>query len=151
MSLHTVTGNEVVQGSKPPLEEAFKDSEQIWKDSSDSSSSGDKDQINIITELEQNMSEIIHILSDLFKLSFKIRNPATRSSAQLVLKTLLYKEMIQIDDTTNADLLASYSNFDLGHVEETLQELRRSIKETEASPVSVNAISTGPSPPMPAG
>lgn len=71
------------------------------------------------------MWEIIQLLSDLFKLSFKIRNPATRSTAQSSLKALLYKEMVATDEST-VDLMESYAHFDRGHVQEFFRELRRS-------------------------
>lgn len=70
---------------------------------------------------------IIQILSDLFKLSFKIRNPATRSSGQSVLKPLLFKKPVRVDDNTTVDLLACFAEFDRRHTEEAFRELRRSV------------------------
>ncbi|KAM4063741.1 ankyrin repeats (3 copies) domain-containing protein [Hirsutella rhossiliensis] len=100
---------EVARGLRPPLEEAFSQDADPWEDSSDNSSSDDSDQFNTKTELGQNMSEMTQILSDLFRLSFNIRNPTARSSTQSIIKAMLHKEMVQIDDATSVDLLNSYS------------------------------------------
>ncbi|KAK2015893.1 hypothetical protein LZ32DRAFT_525673 [Colletotrichum eremochloae] len=118
---------EVVRGSRKPLEEslALVDEEgDLWGSSDDESSLDEQDGINMRTELGQNTVAIMQILSDLFKLSFKIRNPATRSSGQSVVKPLLFKQMIQIDDTTSVDLLACFAAFDRGHTQEAIREMR---------------------------
>jgi hypothetical protein len=109
-----------------PLELALKnDKKLVWEDSSESE---DNDEPNMGTELGQNMAEVTEILSDLFKLSFKIRNPATRSTEQSVLKALAHQEIIQLDDMTVIDLMDSYSHYDRGHVVESFMQLRRSIQ-----------------------
>ncbi|KAK0707940.1 hypothetical protein B0H67DRAFT_325079 [Lasiosphaeris hirsuta] len=123
-------------------------------DSSDDSSIGGKDGHDARTELGQNMSEIIHILSDLFRLSFKIRNPATRSTTQSALKALLHKEMIQLDETTSVDLLASHASFDHAHVQESFRELRRPVRggaeaSQPANPAESSATPASPAHPNP--
>ncbi|KAK1763391.1 hypothetical protein QBC33DRAFT_598613 [Phialemonium atrogriseum] len=117
---------EVVRGVRKPFEETLISAdEDPWGDSSDDSSSDENHYINTRTELGQNTLAIIQILSDLFKLSFKIRNPATRSSGQSVLKPLLFKKLVRVDDTTTVDLLACFAEFDHHHIEEAFRELRR--------------------------
>ncbi|KAK2053279.1 hypothetical protein LY76DRAFT_609253 [Colletotrichum caudatum] len=78
----TVTKSiEVVRGSRKPFEESLTsddEQEHLWRDSDADSSSDDEDGINTRTELGQNTVAIRQIVSDLFKLSFQIRNPATR-------------------------------------------------------------------------
>ncbi len=98
----------------------------MWSDSGDDSSSDEQDNINMRTELGQNTVQITQILSDLFKLSFKIRNPATRASGQS--KPLLFKQLVRVDDTSTIDLLDCFKAFDRGHVDEALRELRRSVR-----------------------
>jgi cell wall-associated NlpC family hydrolase len=98
-----------------------------WGDSSDENSSDEQDGITTRTELGQNTIAIVQIISDLFKLSFKIRNPATRSSGQSVIKPLLFKQMVHVDGAA-VDLLACFETFDRGHVEEAFRELRRSVR-----------------------
>ncbi|KAK3341839.1 WD40-repeat-containing domain protein [Lasiosphaeria hispida] len=150
--------NEVVWGLRPPLEEQFSsDADLMWEDDSSDDSSidgkdgqGGENQVNIRTELGQNMSEIIHILSDLFRLSFKIRNPATRSTTQSALKALLHKEMIQLDEATSIDLLASYASFDHGHVQESFRELRRSVRGGAEASQPANPAEFGATPASPA-
>ncbi|KAK4204395.1 hypothetical protein QBC40DRAFT_272760 [Triangularia verruculosa] len=128
---------EVVQGRRLPLEKQFAD--QIWEDSDSSddssveSSVDDKNPATHRTELGQNMSEIVRILSGLFKLSFMIRNPAIRSTTQSTLRALLYKEMVHVDKTTTVDLLASYAEFDRGHVQESFRQMRRSVQQERDS------------------
>ncbi|KAI0127543.1 hypothetical protein BJ170DRAFT_377180 [Xylariales sp. AK1849] len=141
-----IRSNEVVRGLRPALEEVFQnDKEQTWEDSSESD---EEIRFSTRTELGQNMSEIIDILSNLFKLSFKIRNPATRSTEHSVLRALTHKEIIQLDETTSIDLMQIYSEFDRSHVEESFQEMRRSIQKAkvthEPDSVNVEAGSDGP-------
>ena len=57
-------------------------------------------------------------MADLYKLSFKIRSPASRRTS---LKAMLHKE---IDKSTGIDLFSMYSEFDRRHVEESLKSLR---------------------------
>jgi len=77
------------------------------------------------TELSQNMAEIDDILSDLFKLSFKIRSAATRQShAPSAARALQHKEMIQVDGV-HEDLFDIYHRFDRLHVEEAFRHFRR--------------------------
>ncbi|KAH7141974.1 hypothetical protein EDB81DRAFT_723219, partial [Dactylonectria macrodidyma] len=124
--------SDIVGGVRKPREESLTsaDEEQdLWSDSDDNSSSKVEDGINTRTELGQNTFAIMQIVSDLFKLSFKIRNPATRSSGQSVLKPLLFKQpvYVDVDDTTTVDLLACFGVFDRGHVQEAFRELRCSV------------------------
>jgi len=92
------------------------------------------------------VSEIIQLLSDLFKLSFKIRNLVTRSTAQSSLKALLHKEMVTTDETT-VDLMEAYAPFDRGHVQEFFRELwRPDHAVSDTSPETRTASINHPSP-----
>ncbi|GKT45906.1 vegetative incompatibility protein HET-E-1 [Colletotrichum spaethianum] len=125
-----ISSIEVVRGVRKPLEESLTsadEDEDLWGDSGDESSSDEQEGINTRTELGQNTIAIMQILSDLFRLSFKIRNPATRSSGQSVIKPLLFKQTVNADDTTAVDLLACFAGFDRGHIEEAFCELRRAV------------------------
>ncbi|KAF5005062.1 hypothetical protein FDECE_8478 [Fusarium decemcellulare] len=115
---------EVVQGFRPSLEETFESDELIWDSSTDSSSSEEGEHTSLRTELGQSMAEITAILSDLFKLSLRIRNPTTRLTPQPVRKALLYREMVQTDDGDELDILECYSNFDRAHVKDVFRQFR---------------------------
>ena len=94
--------------------------------SEDESEAGNEDQ-GPSTELEQHMLTIISILADLYKLSFKMRNPAIRKQS---LKPILYKET---DEETNLDTLAEYAHYDLNHIVESFTQLRRETAEQMSS------------------
>ncbi|KAF4922089.1 Ankyrin-3 [Colletotrichum viniferum] len=120
---------QVVTGSRPPLEETLiNDMDDSSGYSSESGSSDDGGGFSRVpvkqTELGQNTAEINHILSSLVKLSFRIRGPANRT-AHLDHKALNHKELVPVDGTTMGDLLEAYSTLDRQHVEETLRQLRK--------------------------
>ncbi|KAF4425726.1 Ankyrin-3 [Colletotrichum fructicola] len=120
---------QVVTGSRPPLEETLiNDMDDSSGYSSESGSSDDGGYFSRVpvkqTELGQNTAEINHILSSLVKLSFRIRGPANRT-AHLDHKALNHKELVSVDGTTMGDLLEAYSTLDRQHVEETLRQLRK--------------------------
>lgn len=90
------------------IEEDYDDSE------SDESSNGDESypsyqQTSLSTIVTENAKLII---DRLYKLSFKIRNPATRLGFS---KARSYREM---DEETGVDLMDGYASFDLRHVAE---------------------------------
>ena len=111
-------GIQVANGARLPLEKLPKP-EYLSDDSSeDESETGDEDRL-IATELSQHMLTIMDILADLYKLSFRIRNAATRTRS---LKPTLYKE---IDKETKVDKFEEYANYDHSHVFESFKQLRK--------------------------
>ena len=75
------------------------------------------------TELGLHMTTITEILGDLYKISFRIRNSATRPRP---LKPSLYKE---VDEETGVDKSTMYADLDKRHVEESLIQLRKEAAE----------------------
>ncbi|KAF5649490.1 meiosis-specific serine threonine kinase mek1 [Fusarium tjaetaba] len=96
-------------------------------DSASDDSSDNENKTPQKTELGQNLVEIASIISDLFKLSFKLRNPAARSMGPLMLRALSHRKMVNLDDADESavvDLFDLYTEFDRTHVEETLRQWR---------------------------
>ncbi|KXH63910.1 hypothetical protein CSAL01_02186 [Colletotrichum salicis] len=128
LSLVVAKRNEIVQGSRLPLEEALaRDSGEALEDFSDSDSSGSGNLDNVFstrTESGHNATETDHIMLSLMKASFKIRQPASRA-AQLRHKALDHKVLIRIDDTSTGELMAAYSDFDRLHVKEMFRKFRK--------------------------
>jgi len=116
--LTLILGIQVANGTRPPLEKLPKPEYLSEESSEDESETGNKDEL-IATELSQHMLTIIDILADLYKLSFRIRNLATKTKS---LKPALYKE---IDEETNIDKFAEYANYDHNHVLESFKQLRK--------------------------
>lgn len=100
---------EVVSGARLPLEAqptyAYSSSE------SSSEESEDGEGPSFPEELVLHMRTIKEILSDLYKLSFRIRNQSTRASS--ILRPKLYSE---VDPDTGIDKFAAYKEFDRRHV-----------------------------------
>ncbi|KAK6331781.1 Checkpoint kinase 2 [Orbilia javanica] len=106
---------EVASGSRLPLEKQ----PQPEDSSSDSSSEESESDDELSKELVLHMESIKKILSDLYMLSFRIRNNSTRPTSNLRVK--LYKEL----DETGADKFAAYTEFDKRYIEDLLLQLRR--------------------------
>ena len=113
-----ILGIQVANGTRLPLEKLPKPEYLSEESSEDESETGNKDEL-IATELSQHMLTIIDIIADLYKLSFRIRNVATKTKS---LKPALYKE---IDEETNIDKFAEYANYDHNHVLESFKQLRK--------------------------
>jgi hypothetical protein len=97
------------------------------EDDDDEDDEGESDETTPIkTELEQRLISIIEILADLYKLSFRIRNPSLRPKP---LRAILYKET---DKETGVDTFSVYSDFDRRHVNETLKQLRQDIQQSHS-------------------
>ncbi|KAK6501618.1 Checkpoint kinase 2 [Arthrobotrys musiformis] len=111
-----VESTEVVSGERLPLEQQ----PQPDDSSSDSSSEESESDDELPKELVLHMVSIKEILSDLYMLSFRIRNNSTRPTPAL--RVELYAE---IDDETGKDKLAAYTQFDKRHIEDSLLQLRR--------------------------
>lgn len=114
-------GTEIASRQRPPLDELPRpeyssDSGDDSEDAEDDSEDGSPP-----TELGLHMTSIMEILGDLYKLSFRIRNTATRPKS---LKPTLYKE---VDEETGVDKFSVYADLDLRHVEESISQLRRDV------------------------
>jgi hypothetical protein len=115
-------GLEVINEVRLPLEEQPRTKSQSDDEDSSESSQDEADGNSSPvrrTELAQHLSTITAVMADLYKLSFKIRSPSSRSMA---VKAMLYKE---VDKETGVDLFSVYSESDRRHVEESLKELRK--------------------------
>lgn len=104
------------------MEKALKPEDLSELSSEDESESEDEDQF-VGSELSMHMLTIIDILADLYKLSFKIRNAATRTNT---LKSTLFKE---IDEETKIDKFEQYAHYDHSHVLESFTYLRKHLME----------------------
>jgi hypothetical protein len=71
------------------------------------------------------MTSITSVLSDLYKLAFKIRNRVTRPMSH---KPAVYDETVQVDDNTRVSIFASYEKYDRQFVEDSLLHLRKHFK-----------------------
>ncbi|KAJ3540644.1 hypothetical protein NM208_g4970 [Fusarium decemcellulare] len=123
---------EVVQGTRPPLEETIVSDEQIWECNEDGYSSEEDNGIHLRTELGQNMSEITAILSDLFKLSSRIGNSTTGSITQPAF------------ETTELDLFESHSHSDRVYVQDSFREFQRSVREASTVGLDTATIDQAP-------
>lgn len=101
-----------------PAPDPQSDSEDDVSDNSDDESSLNSEQ-TMRTELELRLCTISAVIADLYKLSFKIRAPSSRT---MPLKATLYKE---IDNETGVDVFSTYSLYDRRHVEESLNQIRK--------------------------
>lgn len=117
-----ILGIQVANGSRLPLEKLPKP-EYLSNDSSEDESEIENEDRVFATELSQHMLTVIDILADLYKLSFRIRNAATRTKS---LKPILYKE---IDEETRVDKFEEYAYYDRNHVLETFKQLRKDAAE----------------------
>ncbi|OCL12165.1 hypothetical protein AOQ84DRAFT_256174, partial [Glonium stellatum] len=89
-------------------------------DSSQSSSEEDADVgLEPKKELQQRLSSITNIILDLYNLSFKIRNSATRSKP---IKAALYTE---VDRDSGIELFSRYAELDSCYVTELFHKLRK--------------------------
>ncbi|KAF5592110.1 ankyrin repeat [Fusarium pseudocircinatum] len=124
--ISSITYMEILQGHRLSVEQTLAEYQELWDSASDDSSDNE-DKTPQKTELGQNLGEIASIISDLFKLSFKLRNPAARSMGPLMLRALSHRQMISLgeaDDSAAVDLFDLYTEFDRTHVEETLRQWR---------------------------
>ncbi|EWG41668.1 hypothetical protein FVEG_03739 [Fusarium verticillioides 7600] len=117
---------EILQGQRLFVEQTLAEYQELW-DSAFDDSSDNEDRTPQKTELGQSLVEIASIISDLFKLSFKLRNPAARSMGPLMLRALSHRQMVSLDEVDESavlDLFDLYTEFDRTHVEETLRQWR---------------------------
>ncbi|KAL8931143.1 MAG: hypothetical protein Q9208_000247 [Pyrenodesmia sp. 3 TL-2023] len=75
---------------------------------------------------ETALENVNGIIDSLYRLSFKIRNPATRLGFS---KAQKYRE---IDNETGVDLIQIFADFDRQHIEEVFRELRKGQEPKDA-------------------
>ncbi|RDW59873.1 hypothetical protein BP6252_12960 [Coleophoma cylindrospora] len=122
---------QVASGARLPLERLPEPDYSSDSSSDDESGTEDED-VPKSTELSQHMLTVKDILADLFKLSFVIRNAATRTRS---LNPTLYKE---IDEETKVDKFAAYSSYDYNHVLESFKQLRKDVAQQMSRPLPEN-------------
>ncbi|KAF5622972.1 meiosis-specific serine threonine kinase mek1 [Fusarium sp. NRRL 52700] len=118
--IHSST--EILQGRRLPLEQTLAEFGELWDSASDDSFDlGDKEYRK--TELGQNLVEMSSILSDLFKLSFKLRNTASRSTGPSILRAIAYQRVVKVgesDDSFEVDIFGLYAEFDRAYAEDLI-------------------------------
>ncbi|KAK8093413.1 hypothetical protein PG997_000098 [Apiospora hydei] len=101
----------IVQGDRAPLEDAMGDYGDI-DEQDDTTYSDDSDNSKcalIDNELAFNFAETTDLLSELHRLSFRIRNPGARATAESNLKARLHRET---DPYTREDIFERYAKED---------------------------------------
>ncbi|KAK3937487.1 hypothetical protein QBC46DRAFT_319554 [Diplogelasinospora grovesii] len=98
---------EVISGRRLPFEQQMRP-QDMSDDESDSEANTD-------LELVMRLTNIVGIMKDLYKLSFKIRNPNFKSTP---LRLSLYQE---IDPESKVDIFEAFAKSDLQHVEELVK------------------------------
>ncbi|KAF4948907.1 hypothetical protein FGADI_9191 [Fusarium gaditjirri] len=139
-------GMEILQGQRWSVEQTLTQYQELWDSASDDSSDNE-DKTPQKTELGQNLMEIASIISDLFKLSFKLRNPAARSTGPPIMRALSHRQMIKLDESdesTAVDLFSLYTEFYKAHVEEIFTQWRLEswLQETPQSHSSITPHSS---------
>ncbi|KAF5711072.1 serine threonine kinase [Fusarium mundagurra] len=118
--IHSST--EILQGRRLPLEQMFTEFGELWDSASDDSFDLEDKEYRK-TELGQNLTEMSSILSDLFKLSFKLRNTASRSTGHPILRALSYQRMVKVgesDGSFEVDIFSLYAEFDRSYAEDLI-------------------------------
>jgi len=113
-----IQSRDVVSGKRLPLEQMPKPEDFSSEENSSSSDESEDDEPP--KELVLNMDTVKQTMSDLYMLSFRIRNSSSRPTSSLRMK--IYRE---IDDETGIDKLAAYTEFDRRHIEDSLLQIRR--------------------------
>lgn len=108
---------QVVTGARLPLEKQPK----LQDSSSESSSEDSTDDDEPPSELALHMITIKEILTDLYKLSFRIRSSISRLANP---RPKLYSE---IDTETGVDKFGAFAEFDRRHIEDSLRQIRREV------------------------
>ncbi|KAH7051243.1 hypothetical protein B0J12DRAFT_536416, partial [Macrophomina phaseolina] len=117
----------VITGARLPYEQQavsgdFSD-DSASEDSEDDESSREEGRPRF--ELQQRMFEIVDIVSNLYRLSIRIRSPTVRTRA---LKAATYR---LVDPETGVDVFSQYAEFDKRYTEEALAHLRAERKHED--------------------
>ncbi|KAM5347355.1 hypothetical protein ACJ41O_010360 [Fusarium nematophilum] len=109
-------GNAVITGRRPPFENQCppSDSSEYSTDESE-----DEDEAASAKELVMRLSSIKDILSDLYRLGHKIRDPKLRPTSN---RAILLEAK---DPDTDVDLFSQFAKLDEAHVREVLNGLRQ--------------------------
>lgn len=113
-----VKSNEVISGSRLPYEEQTPPKDSLSESSSSESEEAGDDEPS--REVNFHRIMIQEIVSNLFKISFKIRNTSTRPHS-----TARIKRYTETDEETGIEKFKAYKEFDRRHIEESLRQLRR--------------------------
>jgi hypothetical protein len=115
-------GLSIIDGTRLPFElmqpDWSSDEESAGGDSDRDEDEDDEGGVESKSELKQRVASIHDILSDLYKLSFKLRNPSTKPRQS---KSSVYAE---IDRETGVELFSEYQKFDRLYVTELFRQLR---------------------------
>jgi hypothetical protein len=133
------SGVDVVSGQRLPFEKESRPQEDSDEDQSETSSEGGSDggERRSRYELQLRLSNIIDILSNLYRLSFKIRNPNLKQQS---LKGSLYQET---DPETGIELFSRYLDFDRLYIIELVRELRIAASDhQEENEYLINRLTT---------
>ncbi|KAF4553333.1 Hypothetical protein D9617_7g030600 [Elsinoe fawcettii] len=119
-----VSSCEIVSGQRRPYEEQGQPSEYV-----DDVSTSDEDSVDNEPprELDMHVATIKDVLTDLYRLSFKIR----RRTAGIG-KSERFMEYKDVDKESGIDRLAAYTAFDRSHVQSVLLQMRRETVRTKA-------------------
>lgn len=119
-------GISVLNGTRLPFESSEPDWSSDEEISNDSSEDEGNQNVPEKSELKQRLHSIIDIISDLYKLSFKIRNPSMKPRPG---KASMYSE---VDEETGVELFSEYLKFDRSYITECVQQMRRSSSRNTA-------------------
>ncbi|KAK8087890.1 Protein kinase domain containing protein [Apiospora hydei] len=97
----------IVKGDRVPMEDAIGDCTDI--DEQNDTDSDDSGSTIIDNELSFNLGRVDDLLSELHRLSFRIRNPSTRATVESTLKAQLHRER---DPHTGEDVFEQYEKED---------------------------------------
>ncbi|KAB8349465.1 hypothetical protein FH972_023492 [Carpinus fangiana] len=121
--LNDLLVRDVVHGTRPPFEDMSPDSDDddSWDGNIDDIASEHDSTADVQTELEGRVHEIQSIVDRLFRLSVKIRSPASRigSSKADTLK--------DVDLDTGVDVFERFYEMDCQHIREILSSLRQEL------------------------
>ena len=129
----------IVSGSRLPYEEQSKlesadeeeDDDGFFSEDEDDDEESDSPK----TELRMRFDEISDIISNLYKLSVRIRTPTTRARS---LRASSYKPK---DVDTGVDIMECYAKHDLQHIKELLSHLRHSTDDENKDDFLIGRLS----------
>ncbi|KAI9699904.1 MAG: Checkpoint kinase 2 [Bogoriella megaspora] len=138
-SLHTTLEKsiEIVSGARSPLE-ATGAPVYTTGESSDEDSEASVDEGPAPTELSLHLFAIGDVLSDLYKLSFRIRNSLHRVQS---LRPALYEEFESGD--VRLEKFRQYVNYDRDHVFESFRQLRKDTASRMSKPYPGSVLDIG--------
>jgi hypothetical protein len=113
----------VISGQRLAFEEQarpFDHNDTVSVDGRESESESESESENEMTELGMRAQSLEFLLADLYRLSFKIRNTASRANGS---RALGFK---QLDEESGIDLFSAYKEIDRRHIYEYFSSIRQS-------------------------